>query len=340
MLPLEIDVEIVHRREIPTKLSRHESLTMSFLKFQSYTTLFCFTAAIVIAGIGFVADGFSLGILTSIVPRVALDGFRHCQTIQRPDVDFDDHEYRVQIFSTDPLVMVIHSFVSRDEIAHLLRIRYCSQPTLHHSFALMLKVLTASNDNFSASLVYGGKEPRYDPEIRLSESVTLSAEDPVVRRVKRRAEKFQGWRGNSTAMQLPTVQRYHVDGFFDYHFDWEPKRAKENRVTTFMLYLVADCTGGGTNFPYLKRPNDTKWCDAIECTNEGMDGFQGVTFKPRAGSGVFWENFHPNGSGHESVYHAGLPVKSGVKVGLNLWSWDFAWRRHALDSEQEEVSLT
>jgi len=160
----------------------------------------------------------------------------------------------------------------------------------------------------------------------MSESAHVNRKDEVVRRIENRAMEFQGWRGNHTIIEHPTIQRYKVDGFYNYHYDWDPSLTKGNRVTTFMAYLVDDCTGGGTNFPYLPQPDDTWWCDIIECDEDGRDGYQGVTFKPIAGSAVYWENFHPNGSAHRVVYHAGLPVKSGVKVGLNIWSWDSSWR--------------
>jgi len=100
-----------------------------------------------------------------------------------------------------------------------------------------------------------------------------------------------------------------------------------NRATSFMTFLVANCTGGGTNFPFLPQPSDERWCGVIECDEQARDGFQGVIFKPVDGAAVFWENQHANGSLHKGVYHAGLPVRTGVKVGLNIWSWDLAWVR-------------
>ncbi len=161
--------------------------------------------------------------------------------------------------------------------------------------------------------------------MRDSESAHIDRDDEVVRRIEKRAMEFQGWRGSDTVVEHPTIQRYKVDGFYNYHFDWDPSLTRGNRITTFNIYLVGDCTGGGTNFPFLPQPNDTRWCNVIECDDEGRDGYQGVTFKPIAGSAVYWENIHPNGSTHKGVYHAGLPVKSGVKVGLNIWSWDSSW---------------
>jgi prolyl 4-hydroxylase len=161
--------------------------------------------------------------------------------------------------------------------------------------------------------------------MRVSESAYLDFKDPVVARIARRARMFQGWRGNTTRIEPVLVQRYNVDGFYNYHFDWDEALSEGNRATTFMSYLAANCTGGGTNFPFLPQPSDERWCDVIECDEEGRDGYQGVIFKPILGSAVFWENFYPNGTGHKGVYHAGLPITSGTKVGLNIWSWDSAW---------------
>ena len=155
--------------------------------------------------------------------------------------------------------------------------------------------------------------------MRISESAAIDRSDLVVRRLVKRAKDFQGRRGNSEPL---TVLRYHEGGFLNYHYDWDEALAPGNRVSTFMVYLEGDCIGGGTNFPYLPYPNDTRWCYAIECGEVDRDGYQGVTFKPVPGTAVYWENFHPNGSGHLGVYHAGLPVKSGVKTGINIWSFD------------------
>jgi prolyl 4-hydroxylase len=36
---------------------------------------------------------------------------------------------------------------------------------------------------------------------------------------------------------------------------------------------------------------------------------------------VYWENMRSDGSGYPESWHAGLPVESGSKIGLNIWSW-------------------
>lgn len=99
-----------------------------------------------------------------------------------------------------------------------------------------------------------------------------------------------------------------------------------------MVYLEAECTGGGTNFPRLERPGDESWCRFIECAGGGKEEegvgngngsqvLEGVTFKPIKGNAVFWENMRSDGSGYKESWHAGLPVRSGQKIGLNIWSW-------------------
>lgn len=89
-----------------------------------------------------------------------------------------------------------------------------------------------------------------------------------------------------------------------------------------MVYLSSgdDVEGGGTNFPRLKTPSgeERRWCEFVECAQEGEEG---VTFKVRKGAAVFWTNFDAEGRGYKETIHAGMPVRSGTKIGLNIWSW-------------------
>ncbi|PWY96373.1 hypothetical protein BO94DRAFT_580224 [Aspergillus sclerotioniger CBS 115572] len=214
----------------------------------------------------------------------------------------DEPSYDVQIFSRDPLILHIRDFVSRAEINHLLKI---------------------SEGTYEPSKVYPEGNHHINRLSRVSESAVLP-QDPIVRRIKKRAQRLQGWRGNDTVLERLKVQRYAVNGFYSWHYDWHGNLPEGDRVTTLLVYLVGNnCTGGGTNFPRLKRPEDPRWCQIIECEN---DEYAGVTFKPIEGTAVFWENMHPNGSVHYDVLHAALPVKSGQKVGLNIWGFDLGWK--------------
>jgi hypothetical protein len=64
--------------------------------------------------------------------------------------------------------------------------------------------------------------------------------------------------------------------------------------------------------------------DAEGSQGEGEDGASGMVIKARAWKYwmVCWENFMADGTGrgYEETRHAELPVRKGVKVGLNMWS--------------------
>jgi prolyl 4-hydroxylase len=180
---------------------------------------------------------------------------------------------------------------------------------------------------YNQSRVWTDEVGYIDTTIRDSASAVLKS-DEVVKRIMKRARSLMGWRNNDTRLQPMTLQRYEFNGFFTFHYDWiDDDMVMGNRMTTFMVYLVDKCTGGGTNFPRLQAPGDPRWCDIIACEGDvEHEEYPGVTFKPIAGSAVYWENFHPNGTPHTGTRHAALPVRSGEKVGMNIWSWDNSWR--------------
>lgn len=91
-----------------------------------------------------------------------------------------------------------------------------------------------------------------------------------------------------------------------------------NRISSFFGYVKADnITGGGTNFPILDAPRDERWCKFIDCDEEYESG---VTFRPIEGNVVYWENLLADGRGDQRTLHAGLPVVSGEKIGMNIWT--------------------
>lgn len=77
------------------------------------------------------------------------------------------------------------------------------------------------------------------------------------------------------------------------------------------------CVDCGTEFPYLGfnwANEDERLCEYVEC------GQKTLIAKPIAGNALFWSNIRTNGSGHTYTLHAGLPVKKGEKIGLNIWT--------------------
>ncbi|KAF2840236.1 hypothetical protein M501DRAFT_931857 [Patellaria atrata CBS 101060] len=226
-------------------------------------------------------------------------------TLMIPDEDLicPKSTYVVHILSRDPLVAYIEDFIRNDEASHLVEI---------------------SEPNFTPSTVWAGSEESHDMTIRLSEKALLPR-DHTVKCIEARARAFQGWRPDVFIEELYS-QRYGPSGYYRHHFDGGVSSSRFGRISSFMVYLDASCTGGGTNFPKLKRPENKSWCKFIECGDEiskGIDGeeLEGITFKAIKGNALYWENFRPDGSMYEESWHAGLPVKTGTKIGLNIWSW-------------------
>lgn len=139
--------------------------------------------------------------------------------------------------------------------------------------------------------------------------------------IRQRAARFQGNRSD-TRIEKTTVQTYAQEGHFTYHYDAFPDdiaaEINGNRISTLMLYLEAPSDGGGTIFPRLEVDVDTSdKCDMINCDSRA----NGTTFTPVVGNGLFWMNLHGDRRLHHDTWHAGLPVISGVKTIVNIWSW-------------------
>jgi prolyl 4-hydroxylase len=191
-------------------------------------------------------------------------------------------------------------------------------------------LIFSSNESFHPSrlntlLGQPKNSSHLDTSVRKSSSATTKL-DNVLRCVKARAASFQGF-DQSGKLEALQVVKYGLTDEYKHHYDWfqaQPEnsiRWLPNRETTFFVYLEANCTGGGTNFPRLQAPRDVsfddKWCQFIDCD---QPYHMGVTFKPIIGNAVFWQNMKPDGEGHRDTLHAGLPVTSGQKVGLNIWT--------------------
>jgi hypothetical protein len=173
---------------------------------------------------------------------------------------------------------------------------------------------------------------------RLSQSMYLYPENstPLTDCIRDRAAHFQGI--PSDRLEPLQVVRYATDGFFKHHYDWLSQSQEDgayspdvkcngdsycekgmgDRESTFFVYLQADCEGGETEFPEVEMGKDLDskmWCEFVACEDKD----RGVKFRPKAGNAVFWENME-DGKGIGEVLHAGLPVTTGGKIGLNIWT--------------------
>lgn len=127
--------------------------------------------------------------------------------------------------------------------------------------------------------------------------------------------------------------RYGPSEYYHAHVDWFDTLHRENkgwnsrlynRGASFFLYLKDDCVGGGTHFPHIAIVIKKTHSGALQHLMTSAEG--GISFEPRKGNGLFWVNLQPGGMGDDRLLHAGLPVKQGTKIGMNIWvKRDFGW---------------
>jgi prolyl 4-hydroxylase len=177
-----------------------------------------------------------------------------------------------------------------------------------------------SDGRFSPSPMWKNDgKPHMDKAYRLSMTAKLDRNDKIIERIEERARSLSFYKRFGDFMPI-VVQNYGIAGQYRDHYDWfdDAHAVGGNIASTFFVYIHANCTGGGTNFARLTPPDDEMWCEFIDC-DRPLD--EGVTFKPILGNAVYWENLHVNDAGHLLTLHAGMPVTSGNKMGMNMWTW-------------------
>jgi prolyl 4-hydroxylase len=143
-------------------------------------------------------------------------------------------------------------------------------------------------------------------EYRSSSSAALK-QDSVVRRVLARVGDVLGT--FPSQCEPPQLVRYTPGQEYDVHHDAATAVPLESgdfdlhvelprRKFSCLVYLTDhdEHEGGATWFPKL-----------------------GVAVRPRAGAALFWRNFDNDGEPDPDVLHAGQPLKSGLKLAINIW---------------------
>ncbi|KAK3944444.1 hypothetical protein QBC46DRAFT_251808 [Diplogelasinospora grovesii] len=217
--------------------------------------------------------------------------------------------YRIQLVSSSPLIIYIHNFLTENERTHLRSTRQVKDKFRNSVVAA---------DSTSGAAV---------SKQRSSQSTYVSTHDPIVHCIEERALVFQGYdipRSHLEPLQL--VKYAQAGDHYHFHTDWftDPVYSYAfnggNRVSSFFAYVYVsnDTTGGGTNFPLVETPRDERWCGTVVDCDKPWEN--GVTFRPIEGNAVFWKNLHDDGTGNQKTLHAGLPVTSGEKIGMNIWT--------------------
>jgi len=137
---------------------------------------------------------------------------------------------------------------------------------------------------------------------RTSRTCDLDERYPVVRDLNR---KICAALGSDTAYAEAAQGQYyevsqefkaHTDYFESYELERFSTAAWGQRSWTFMVYLNEPQAGGATNF-----------VDA------------GLSFKPKLGQALIWNNMDADGQPNPHTLHQGTPVTSGAKAIVTKW---------------------
>jgi prolyl 4-hydroxylase len=192
----------------------------------------------------------------------------------------------------------------------------------------MQSLMVDSADDFEPSMVWDQNlSPSVDVQIRSSRTAHVPSIDPIAKCLRSRIGSLLGNLQHIDTDQIQIV-RYDPNEQIRLHCDWFSKKLPEttdsdptphrayNRLSTLFAYLQDDCSGGETYFPELPSVSANADTDKFSRSDTGT----GLLVKPKKGNAVFWMNMHMNGTGDRRVLHAGLPVHSGRKIGLNIFS--------------------
>ncbi|KAM3069012.1 hypothetical protein ACMFMG_004191 [Clarireedia jacksonii] len=242
------------------------------------------------------------------------DGFKfRSQGTFDPEKYTCTQSYSVEILSVDPLALYINNFLSNEEIEHLLDL---------------------GKDRFRQSLVTSGSQTyteSLNQTLRRSQSAVLPKNDVVCKCLTQRMGSLLGNMQHKEFEPLQIVKyetggdhyKAHTDWFdepvYDLSYGSDGPTMASNRLGSIFAYLRDDCERGETYFPNL--PNVMESADGDKFAL--AEGDTGLLVRPKRGNAVFWNNLHANGSGDWRTIHLGLPVESGTKIGLNIWSRHF-----------------
>lgn len=200
--------------------------------------------------------------------------------------DLNLNDYKFTVLRTEPWVILIHNFLSDDEVESLLR---TSEGRFKRSYVVGSENATAINDKRTSTSCMFAK----------SETAVLAA-------IEDRVAKITGMpKENMEPYQL--VKYEHAQEYAS-HFDWfntrEPYAREEverrgQRCLTILAYLMEPLSGGDTFFPRIK-----------------------LYVPPVKKSAVLWFNTDKNGKEDELTEHGGMPVFNGTKVAMNIWIRD------------------
>lgn len=198
----------------------------------------------------------------------------------------DLSNYKFTVKSTEPWIIIIHNFLSDQEIDSLIK---------------------SSENRFKRSFVVGHDDSHSIHDKRTSSTCMFTkSETTVLASLENRVARITKLDVN---YQEPfQLVKYEINQQYAPHFDFfdvsEPYANNEvilhgQRCMTILAYLTEPISGGSTFFPHAS-----------------------LHVSPKKGSAVLWFNTDKEGNVDKRTEHGGMPVLSGTKIAMNIWIRD------------------
>lgn len=238
-------------------------------------------------------DGTSPPAPGVLIPEANEISSVHTGTIPAPDFE---------VVSWEPRAFSIRNFASSFECAEI-----ANTASLH----VMPSFVLNQDGNYATDVIRTSKEVRLRPGIR----------HIVINAVERREALWSQLPLENG--EYPLVLRYEKGQFFGEHFDYfipemfamgeGPLEFGGQRITTHLLYLNDEFTGGETRF------------DAVD-----------LAVRPERGMSVIFHDIKPNHNIDPLTRHTGVAVETGVKWMMARWVREIPHDQPIRDIERDQ----
>jgi prolyl 4-hydroxylase len=172
-------------------------------------------------------------------------------------------------------------------------------------------LVTLIKKNSRKSMLSSSVNPNayLDDTFRTSSTCDLNSKDKLSKEINERINAHMGI--HALFGEPIQGQQYDETQEFKSHTDTFAPNSKEyethcsrfgQRTWTFMIYLNETEKGGETKFPKVK-------------TTDGEE----LSFTPKLGTAVVWNNLYVNGDINNYAVHQGCPVEKGEKTIITKW---------------------
>jgi 2OG-Fe(II) oxygenase superfamily len=226
-------------------------------------------------------------------------------------------KFTLERVHASPNIYIIENFLSTAELQYLHHIAE-STNRFQRSYVDAVPSESSPTGADNGALDSRKTTSHYDTSHRTSTFVSFAPhQDAKCAGIETKAAELLGcWSSANGVIEPLQLVRYRKGQFFGAHHDLGDYNAEthsvdlppksifaKRRIVTLFCYLNSVPEGGATHFPSLTTGNGS--CE--------------LRIEPVPGRAVLFANITGDGQPDPRTIHAGEPVETGIKYGLNIW---------------------